>query len=187
MSFTLGTPKNTRRIVDIGLSNTVNLPNAATTTVNTGWLNMVQPGTQPQYWGNGAPTGIGGSQPSGTNTSPNGPYAASERVFFNILTTASTNGNNAGNSTQNIQVFLQHAPVLTNGSVDTGNIVNVPGRSAFSGTNTPYVNIANGGNAAINVIDTLPPYVLQFIRLSCVSGAGFNNANDASITFQLLF
>lgn len=185
MAVTLSTPKNTRRLVDIQLSSTVALPNAASTTINSGWLNMAQPGGQSYYW-NSAPSGVGGSQPSGTNSSPAGPYAATERVFINIQTTASTNGNNASNSTQTISLYLQQAPTLANGAVDTGNIVNVPLRSAFA-TNVAYVTLASGGNTAISIIDTLPPFIDQFVRVQAVSGAGANNAADANLTVQLYF
>jgi hypothetical protein len=187
MAITLGTPVNARRIVDLGLSNTVSLPNASSTTTNTGWLNMAQPGGQPYYWNSG-PSGVGGTQPGGTTNSPNGPYVATERVVLQVITTASTNGNNAANGSQSILLYLQQAPPLANGAVDTGNITNVPLRSNFGlGGNVAYITVANGGNAATYTVDALPPGVYQYLRIQAQSAVGANNSADANVTIQLGF
>lgn len=183
MAVTLGTPKNTRRLVDVGLSVTVALPSAASTTVNSNWINMAEPGAQPNYWGGQSPAGVGGSQPAGTNTSPAGPYAAVERAFFNIVTTASTNGNNSTGN--NINCILQQAPTLTNGAVDTGNITNIPWR--LSAKTTGIINLTNGAGTAVNYIDSIPPWIEQFVRIQLISEANIGNAADANATLQLLF
>lgn len=182
MALTLGTPKNTRRLVDVGLSVTVALPNGASTTVNSNWINMAEPGQQPDYWAGQKPS-YGRSQPAGTNTSPAGPYAATERVFVNIVTTASTNGNNSTGN--NISLVLQQAPTYANGAVDTGNITNIPWRT--SGTTNGIINLPNGAAAAVNLIDVLPPWIQQFIRIQMISTANIGNAADANATLQLMF
>lgn len=182
MALAANVPKNTRRLVDAGLSVTVALP-VGTNTVNSNWINMAQPGAQAAYWNNQAPSGVGQSAPTGSNTQPFGPYAATERVFVNVVWTASTNGNNGAGS--NISVTLQHAPVLSNGAVDSTNAANIPWRQ--NATTNGILGLTNGAVAAGNQIDTLPPWVNQFIRVQAVGGANMNNAADANITVQLLF
>lgn len=189
MSTSLGTPINSRRLIDLGLTNTISLPNAGATTVNGGWLSLGQPGLQPNYWGAQNPA-YGGSQPASTTNSPNGPYVATERTVIIVSTTASTNGNNASNGTQAISLYLQQTGTLTNGAADTNtsNWVNIPLRSNFGAAgNIAYVTLANGGNAASRTVDQLPPGVLQYIRLVAISGAGANNAADATATLSIGF
>ena len=190
MAFTLGTPINDRRIMDLGLTNTVNLPNASSTTVNGGWINLGQPGLQPNYWGAQAPVGYGGTQPASTTNSPNGPYVAIERTVIIVSTTASTNGNNGANGAQGISLYLQQTGTLTNGAADTNtsNWVNIPLRSNFgTAGNVAYISLANGGNAATRTVDQLPPGVLQYIRIAAVSAAGANNSADATVTLSVGF
>jgi len=190
MAYTLGTPINDRRIADQGLSNTVALPNASSTTVNGGWVNLGQPGIQPNYWGAQAPVGYGGSQPASTTNSPNGPYVATERVVFIVTTTASTNGNNASNAAQTVSLYLQQTGTLSNGAADTNtsNWVNMPLRSNFgTAGNVAYITLAGGGNVAGRTVDQFPPGVLQYVRLQAISAAGANNSADATMTLAIGF
>ena len=189
MSFTLGTPQNSRRLVDAGLSVNIALPSGSTVTAATNWINMAEPGAYSTYWTNN--TAGTTTPPTSTTTSPAGPYAATERVFYNIVTTSSTNGNN---STGNfVNLYLQSAPTLSNGAVDTTNLYNVTCRSCPVGLNnlntqsTPLVCLANGANVTQNVIDTLPPNIGQWLRVLAVNGTNISNAADATVTLQLLF
>lgn len=196
MSFTFNNPINARRLVDTGLSNTVAL-SSSQGTVNTGWLNLKQPGATAFYYT--ANTGGSTTAPSNTANAPSGPYVATERVILNVSTTASANGGNATNGAGNVTLYLQQALTLSNGAVDTGNITNVPLRSQTPGTNANVayaVAVATGTNAnstgnnpiaAINIYDSLPPGIQQYIRIQAVSGANTGNTADASVTIQVLF
>jgi hypothetical protein len=111
-----------------------------------------------------------------------------------VQLTASSQAGNANDTPGNQNVYLQMAPALANGAVDTGNIYNVPFRSAFCTGNIPYLAqlVANAAvntyTQALNIVDTLPPGVLQYIRLQIQAGTNAsNNATDSTATIQLFF
>lgn len=192
MSFTTGTPVNLRRIIDAGLSVNTALPNGSAATSATNWIDLRQPGATSAYWT--ANTAGTTTPPAGTTLSPAGPYVATERVLVNVLLTASANGGNNGNAGANIAVYLQQAPSYANGTVDTGNITNVPLRSSFNVTgNVGYVSAvslntgASSATAALNIFDALPPGIQEYIRLYAVNGSAVGNAADATMTLQVVF
>jgi hypothetical protein len=189
MSLASGNPVNLRRLVDVGLSVNIALPSGSTVTAVTNWINMAEPGATSLYWTNN--TAGTTTPPAGSATAPSGPYAATERVFYNIVTTSSTNGNN---STGNyINLYLQTCPTLSNGNYDNTNAYNVICRSCPVGLNqlntqsVPLVCLANGANVTANVIDTLPPNIGQYLRVLAVNGTNIANAADATVTLQLFF
>jgi hypothetical protein len=188
MALTLGAPVNARRLQDIGLSNTVALPTSAGT-VNTGWINLGQPGATAFYYT--ANTGGTTTPPAGSASSPAGPYVVTERVILQTSVTASANGGNNANAGGNVLIYLQQALTLANGAVDTGNITNVPLRSNFATGNIAYLaglsTNAAGATAAVTQYDTLPPQIYQYIRLQAVSGANTANMADATMTISVLF
>jgi hypothetical protein len=187
-TFTIGTPINSRRLQDAGLQANTALPNAASTITNTNWVSLTAPGPWSQYYTNN--TGGLATPPVGTANSPNGPYVATEKVVLYTSVTASANSN-GGNLSGNCNIYLQTCPVLSNGNYDSGNITNVPLRSAFLGGNVAYTMAQNtagtGGNtAAVTTYDQLPPNIYQFIRLQCQTGTNAANMADATVTMAIL-
>ena len=185
MATPLGLPVNTRRLVDVNLTNVVNMPNSGNT-VNTAWLNLVQPGSN-----------VGGANglvaPAG-QIQPAGPYVVTEKVLLNVQLTASSQAGNGNTVPGYTNVYLQQAPAYANGAVDTGNITNVPLRSNFATGNIPYTAqqcanaVANTYTTAVNIIDQLPPLIQQYIRLQVVAGTNAtNNGADSTATIQLFF
>jgi hypothetical protein len=161
----------------VSLSNVVTMPNGGNT-VNTAWLNLVQPGTNT-------------ASPPGGQASPPGPYVEIEKVLLNIQISASSQA--SSNTTSYTNVYLQQAPALANGAVDTGNITNVPLRSAFAATavgNVPYLVAISNGTAwpSQNIIDMFNPLIKQYVRASIVADANAStNATDSTLTIQLYF
>ena len=187
--FTIGTPINDRRIQDSGLSASITLPNASSTTVNSNWIPLLAPPYSNYYSQNQA--GLT-TPPAGTANSPNGPYVATERVIFSCNVTASANANGTNVPGGNCNIYLQQCPVLSNGNYDSGNITNVPLRSAFLSGNVPWAgawNTAGTGNntAAQTIQDSPPPNILGFVRISAVTGNGTGNMADATASLNILF
>lgn len=100
------------------------------------------------------------------------PYPITEKVIFNVVTTASAGSANS----KNCNIIVQD-------SADNSTFANL------ANVANPFLRVTDsGGNTAAGAASMLlPPVTRRYVRVQAVLEANGGNVSDANVTMQLLF